>query len=262
MHRRSIIAIPADASIAEATKVMKENAIGSLLVVSDVQSDRLEPIGIFTERDLLNKIELVQTGGFWDKPVRTVMSHPLITLPLSRFEEAAQIMSMNRIRHLPIVSDGKNPELIAVISMRDLFERYVHAEKTGVPVGTKKVQTTAPKPVRKIIHLGENPIWQDYVRTVLKRHPEAGFKVTQAWDSSAVIVVDWEGLKPVDRSALLDRIQEEEHPDVFVLCSAFSVPPETQAMMRKLEKKPGIRIFHKPVPTFGFYSALKEAAGF
>lgn len=263
MHRRMIFAIPADASIEEAVRLMKENSIGSLLVVSDVESDKLEPVGIFTERDLLKRIDLIQKGGFWEKPVRTVMSRPLLTLPLSRFHEAAETMMVNRIRHLPIVSDdGKNPELVAVISMRDLFERYVQAEKSGALKISLKKATEAPKTTHRILHLGANPVWQQYVQTVTQNHPDARFEVVKTWDPEAVMVIDWEGLSAPEQASVLENAEKKSRPGVFVLCSAFRVKPEDVQRMQKMEKQnSGFKIFHKPIPTFGFYTALKEAAG-
>lgn len=114
------LVVRADTPIGECVRVMKERNTGSVLVVSD--TERQEPIGIFTERDLVKIIKLVDEGKHLTKPVRTVMTKHVKTIEFSQLHEALDIMLENGIRHLPVVAtDDKGVLRIAgVISMRDL----------------------------------------------------------------------------------------------------------------------------------------------
>ena len=101
--------------------LLHDNAISSVVVMN---GDRLA--GIVTERDLVN---LVADG----KDPRTTkvserMSTDLDTVgSRTDIAEAAEHMARRRIRHLPIVDDGR---LVGIISIRDLTNWAVH-ELTG-----------------------------------------------------------------------------------------------------------------------------------
>ena len=101
--------------------LLHDNAISSVVVMN---GDRLA--GIVTERDLVN---LVADG----KDPRTTkvserMSTDLDTVgSRTDIAEAAEHMARRRIRHLPIVDDGR---LVGIISIRDLTNWAVD-ELTG-----------------------------------------------------------------------------------------------------------------------------------
>lgn len=124
--------VRSDVSILECVKIMQTQNIGALLVVSADETRKL--IGIFTERDLLKKFDIIQKGEHWLKPVQTVMTQPVRTVTPERIDEAPRIMLRHRIRHLPIVAqEGGKEHIIAVISMRDLFETLV--SEHGLAIG-------------------------------------------------------------------------------------------------------------------------------
>ena len=56
------IVVPADMTIGDAVRKMRDNKVGSLLVVREIKPHDL--VGVFTERDLLNKIDEIQHGGY------------------------------------------------------------------------------------------------------------------------------------------------------------------------------------------------------
>lgn len=96
-------------------KIMAEKHVGSVIVTSQE-----EPIGIFTERDLLTKF-LAQDRSLIEE-VGNVCSSPLITAPIGiSAHNAATIMVEKHVKRLPITKDGK---LIGVLSARDLVEAY------------------------------------------------------------------------------------------------------------------------------------------
>ncbi|MDX1813226.1 MAG: CBS domain-containing protein [Candidatus Bathyarchaeia archaeon] len=96
-------------------KIMAEKHVGSVIVTSQE-----EPIGIFTERDLLTKF-LAQDRSLIEE-VGNVCSSPLITAPVGiSAHNAASIMVEKHVKRLPITKDGK---LVGVLSARDLVEAY------------------------------------------------------------------------------------------------------------------------------------------
>jgi len=96
-------------------KIMAEKHVGSVVVTSQG-----EPIGIFTERDLLTKF-LAKDRSLIEE-VGNVCSSPLITAPVGiSAHDAASIMVGKHIKRLPI---SKGDKLVGVLSARDLVEAY------------------------------------------------------------------------------------------------------------------------------------------
>jgi CBS domain-containing protein len=121
MHTDVKAASPED-TFADVAALLHDNAISSVVVMD---GDRLA--GIVTERDLVN---LVADG----KDPRTTkvserMTRDLDTVdPRTDIAEAAEHMARLRIRHLPVVDEGK---LVGIISIRDLTNWAVHEMTAG-----------------------------------------------------------------------------------------------------------------------------------
>ena len=95
--------------------IMAEKHVGSVIVTSQG-----EPIGIFTERDLITKFLSKDTSLI--EEVGNTCSSPLITAPIGiSAHDAAEIMIEKHIKRLPISNKGK---LVGVLSARDLVEAY------------------------------------------------------------------------------------------------------------------------------------------
>ncbi len=102
--------------VSDLAKVMGEKRIGSIVI-----TENGEPIGIFTERDLLTTF--LAEGKDLDVPVGEFASKPLlVSYPQISIHEAASIMSAQGIKRLPIMNDMD--ELIGIITARDLVEVY------------------------------------------------------------------------------------------------------------------------------------------
>ena len=109
-----LLTIDADQSVLEAVEKMVEANVGSLLVNVD---GRVQ--GIVTERDYLRRVTL---EGRTEKetPVREIMTSPLIVIsPDTSVDECMALMTDRRIRHLPVVDDGR---VVAVVSIGDLVK--------------------------------------------------------------------------------------------------------------------------------------------
>jgi len=116
---KSVITADEETSVEGVAKIMGEKGIGSVIVTSHG-----EPIGIFTERDLLTKF--LAKDRSLKIEVGKVCSSPLITAPLGiSIHDAAAIMTSKRIKRLPITKEGK---LSGILSARDLVEAYARAK--------------------------------------------------------------------------------------------------------------------------------------
>jgi CBS domain-containing protein len=99
---------------------MAEHSVGALLVM---QGARLE--GIVSERDYARKV-ILKGRSSSDTPVRQIMTAEVITVgPDSSAQQCMQIMTDRRVRHLPVVDDGR---VLGVLSIGDLV-RAVLAEQ-------------------------------------------------------------------------------------------------------------------------------------
>ena len=108
-----VIQVEIDCIIAAAARKMRDNKVGALMVM---KNDTLS--GIFTERDLMSRVV-----AEWLDPekvkVSEAMTSSIATVPLETpIQEAANIMSQNRIRHLPVLEEG---QLYGVISVGDIL---------------------------------------------------------------------------------------------------------------------------------------------
>jgi CBS domain-containing protein len=123
------VAVPLDVMLAEAAKLMRDHAIGDVLVMSN---DRL--CGVLTDRDIV-----VRAVADSRDPRRTtvgeVCSAEVVTVgPDAEIEEAIALMRARAIRRVPVVADG---EPIGIVSMGDLAiqrgERSALAEISKAP---------------------------------------------------------------------------------------------------------------------------------
>jgi CBS domain-containing protein len=116
---KGIITADEETSVEGVAKIMGEKGVGSVIITSHG-----EPIGIFTERDLLTKF--LAKDRSLKIEVGKVCSSPLITAPLGiNIHDAAAIMTSKRIKRLPITKEDK---LAGMLSARDLVEAYARAK--------------------------------------------------------------------------------------------------------------------------------------
>ena len=108
-------------TVYEAIRLMGEKNIGALVAVEDGKV-----IGVLSERDYSRKVVL-QGRTSRDTLVGDILSRPAITAESKdSIEKCMQIMTANRIRHLPIV-DGS--ELIGLISIGDLVSWVMQSQR-------------------------------------------------------------------------------------------------------------------------------------
>ena len=97
-----VATIAADATVADAVKILGERRIGALPVV---EGDRVA--GIMSERDVIYCLR-DHGAEVLDWPISRVMSAPAITVdPSTPVLNALALITQRRVRHLPVVADGR-----------------------------------------------------------------------------------------------------------------------------------------------------------
>lgn len=105
------------ANVLDALKIMTEQGIGAVLVT---QEENL--LGIFSERDYARKVELKGLQAATTS-VGEVMTGELITVsPHQSVNECMELMTEKRIRHLPVMDNGR---LVGMISIGDVVKDII-----------------------------------------------------------------------------------------------------------------------------------------
>jgi CBS domain-containing protein len=118
---KSVYSIAPAASVFDAVKSMAEKGIGALLVM-----DGDTVVGMVTERDYARKIVLMGRSSK-ETPVREVMTSAVMYVrPDQTSEECMALMTENRLRHLPVLDEGK---LIGLISIGDLVKDIISEQR-------------------------------------------------------------------------------------------------------------------------------------
>ncbi|MBI2579626.1 MAG: CBS domain-containing protein [Candidatus Aenigmarchaeota archaeon] len=100
-------------TIREAAKIMNRYRIGSLVVVSGVSLS-----GIITERDILKAFASGMAPG---TKVEDVMASGVVTVgPDESLQKAAELMSRNGIKRLPVAESG---QCVGMVTVTDLILR-------------------------------------------------------------------------------------------------------------------------------------------
>ena len=131
---RSVITIPESQTMKQASKLMYEDNIGSIVILKEGSGSNLDdnvsgsttekkeiPIGIVTERDIARTVGFAAKHSiFGDIPLSELMSKPLITIqPGASLKDAVVLMQQKDIRRLPIID--KDGRLVGIITEKDIL---------------------------------------------------------------------------------------------------------------------------------------------
>ncbi len=115
LAREDVVSASPETSILELARQMRDEHVGSVVISTDNT-----PTGIVTDRDLTTRVVAEKTASS-DQTADDVMSTDLCTVaPDAGLYEAAQVMSENGVRRLPVCDE--NDELVGIVTADDLTE--------------------------------------------------------------------------------------------------------------------------------------------
>jgi CBS domain-containing protein len=108
-------------TVRQALQLMADKNIGAIVI-----KDQDKLIGIFSERDYARKVVLKGKNSTDTKLVE-VMNKEVITISSDiQIDACMQLMTDKRVRHLPVVDNGKS---IGIISIGDVVRLMIDEQK-------------------------------------------------------------------------------------------------------------------------------------
>jgi CBS domain-containing protein len=129
---QGVVTINPDATVRELVALLAEHNVGALVVSED--GERVT--GIVSERDVVRRLHA--DTGVLDSPVRSIMTADVRTCAgEDALTDLMQTMTEHRIRHVPVVADGRLTGIISIGDVvknrigelefeRDQLDHYVH----------------------------------------------------------------------------------------------------------------------------------------
>ncbi len=115
---RDVVSVKPDDTVGRVARVLNENNIGAALV-RDTEN---KIIGIISERDIIRGMARHQPG-VTQKLASELMTSPVITCgPDTSVDQLMEMMTNQRIRHLPVMKDG---ELLGLVSIGDVVKQRI-----------------------------------------------------------------------------------------------------------------------------------------
>ncbi len=109
-----VISVTENSSLMDVLTLMAEKKIGAVLVM-----DEGKIVGIFSERDFVRKVAKTKQIDL-NMPVKDLMTKEVFVISSDEtLDECMAVMSTTRIRHLPVVDEGK---LVGLISIGDVVK--------------------------------------------------------------------------------------------------------------------------------------------
>lgn len=192
---KDVLTVDENTSLMRATRVMKENSIRRLPVVSHGKL-----IGIVTDRDVKDASPSKTTSLdihelyylLSEMKVKDVMTSELVTLHGNdTLEKAAVIMLENKISGMPVV-DGSN-HLIGLLSETDILRGFIHS--TGIKDGA----------VQYVFDLADKPGSVTKVIETLREHNARVISILTSFEDAK------EGMKRVAIRITVDDESIAEH---------------------------------------------------
>lgn len=133
---RQVYTIAPTATVRDAVREMNEKGVGALLVlVEDC------PVGIFTERDVLRRVVDEGRNAKATTVADVMTSDVLVVEPSTPVEQVMATMTQRRIRHLPVVEEGK---VVGLVSIGDVTRWVSQNQEAHIQRMTDYITGRAP----------------------------------------------------------------------------------------------------------------------
>ncbi|MGW4536161.1 CBS domain-containing protein [Nocardia sp. NPDC004340] len=118
-----VVTIAPDATVRELLRILAAHNVGAAIV----SPDGTAMAGIVSERDIVRRLDR-DGAPLLDAPVSTIMTAALHTCsPDDNVETLNAIMTEHRIRHLPVLEDGR---MIGIVSIGDVVKSQISELET------------------------------------------------------------------------------------------------------------------------------------
>jgi CBS domain-containing protein len=119
-----VCAVMPETPVYEALEIMADKDIGAVLVMEDA-----DLCGIFSERDYARKV-ILQGKASRETTVGEIMTSPPVVTTLDRsVDDCLRVMTDNRIRYLPVVSQEA---VIGMLSIGDLVNWIIRRQEEEI----------------------------------------------------------------------------------------------------------------------------------
>jgi CBS domain-containing protein len=112
-----VITINPEATVRDLLALLAEHNVGAVIV----SPDGTEVGGMVSERDVVRRLN--EDDAILDGPVSNIMTSVVHTCDTTHpIEELMQVMTEHRVRHVPVITDGK---LAGMISIGDVVKARI-----------------------------------------------------------------------------------------------------------------------------------------
>ena len=113
-----VVTVTRDATVGDVVAELTHHRVGALVVSPDGR--RIE--GIVSERDIVKRLSVLNSR-LLDEPVSSIMSTEVrVCAPSDDVESIMNLMTEQRIRHVPVMEDGR---LAGIISIGDVVKSRI-----------------------------------------------------------------------------------------------------------------------------------------
>lgn len=130
-----VVSLPREATVRQAVALLADRRIGAVPVVDGEAGD---VVGIFSERDVIHCLA-AQGPDALDRPITDVMTRPVQSVGTAEPAIGAlSLMTRRRIRHLPVVEDGR---MVGFVSIGDLVKYRIDRIEADAAAMRDYIQT-------------------------------------------------------------------------------------------------------------------------
>lgn len=247
---------------------MKKYNVGSLVVISNDADEEI--LGIFTERDLIHKIDLIQGDPNWSRPIQGLMTVPVHTLPIDKLGSAVETMIRHRIRHLPIVykTAENKTRLAGIVTMRDLFT-FMHTKHIARPaagldgeiqpsMGPVGFIADEPELEELFSFLFSSLYGIQLKRILLADSTDISTSLDEITETG-LLIFDIDNWEMKDWAKALKTINQKLNaPFTIIAMSPSRHDKKAEAILQQLSQNPKFLMFTKPVDVVLFFRKLTE----